>query len=255
MKLSANLGFLWPELELLDAIDAAARSGFSAVEFHWPYVTHSIDVALAAETLGIDIVCLNTVGGDLANREFGLAALAGRFDDARSAVDKALAYAADVSASYINVLAGTAEGRAADEAYRQTLTYAVERAETYDIGVLIEPLNPHDNPGYYLHHVDQAAEVIEAMGSDRLRLLLDCYHAARVGDDVVKLIARHGPLIGHVQIASVPDRREPDHGVVDYRRVVEALGAGGYDGYVAGEYQPRSTTEAGLGWMSLLASA
>ncbi len=255
MKLSANLGYLWPDLEVLEAIQAAKEAGFEGVEFHWPYVTHALDVALAAEATGLAIVSLNTVGGDLARGDFGLAALPGRSDEARASVDKALAYAADVAAQHVHVLAGKASGAAAERAYLDTLGYAAERSATYGIGILIEPMNPVDAPGYYLDDIETAVRTIREVGSPQVRLLFDCYHIARIHGDVEPSIAAYGDLIGHVQIASVPDRNEPDTGSVDYAQVFSALDRIGYTGFIGAEYRPKSTTDRGLAWMRMLADS
>lgn len=251
-RLSANLGFLWPELELLDAIKAANDAGFEAVEVHWPYITHALQVALVLEELGIPLVSLNTVGGDLANGEFGLSAIPEREEDARANIDKAFAYAHDVSAQFIHVLAGKASGEVARDTFVKNLRYAAERGQEYGVGVLIEPISRETQPDYYLTHVDQAAAIIRDVGQPNLKMLFDCYHVQLTEGDLINRIQVHLGIIGHIQIASVPERSEPDTGEVDYRSLLRQIDDLGYEGFVGAEYKPAGRTSAGLGWMSLI---
>lgn len=251
MKLSANLGMLWTELDLLEAMHAAHSAGFAAVETYWPYITRSVDVALVLEELGIPMISLNTVGGDLAKREFGLAALPGREDEARAAIDKAMAYALDVSARHVHVLAGRVERDAAStEVYMQNISYAGERGAAYGIDVLIEPISHVSQTDYFLHDVDQAAEILAALDAPNVRMLFDCFHVASSGGNVAELLEEHLDLVGHVQLASVPERGAPVPGSADTQAMHRVLEAGGYEGFVAGEYIPAGRTEDSLAWMA-----
>lgn len=249
-RLSANLGFLWPELELLDAVRAASDAGFAAVEVHWPYITHAVEVALVLEELGLPLISLNTVGGDLASGEFGLSAVPGREEDARLNIDKAFAYAADVSARYVHVLAGKAHGDKARDTFVQNLRYAAERGREFDVGVLIEPVSAATQSDYFLTHVDQAASIVADVGEPNVKILFDCYHVQLTEGDLLTRIRTHLPMIGHIQIAAVPDRAEPDHGEVDYPELLAQIDALGYHGFVGAEYKPAGRTSDGLGWMA-----
>lgn len=249
-KLSANLGFLWPELELLEAIRVAKDVGFDAVEVHWPYITHAVEMALVLEELHMPLISLNTVGGDLNAGEFGMAALAGREEDARAGIDKALAYAADVSAKFVHVLAGRAQGEEARASFVENLTYAAAKAQEYGVSILIEPISEATQPGYFLTHVDQAASIITEVGQPNVKILFDCYHVQLTEGDLINRIETHLPLIGHIQIAAVPDRGEPGHGEVDYPELLRQVDALGYDGYVGAEYKPTGLTSDGLSWMA-----
>lgn len=251
-RLSANLGFLWPELELLDAIRAAHRSGFEAIEVHWPYITQALEVALVLEELGMPLICLNTVGGDLTSGEFGLTALPGREDDARIAIDKAFAYALDVSARHVHVLAGKAEGDKATETFVSNLAYASSRGREFDIGVLIEPISQQTQPGYFLSHVDQAADIIDRVGEANVKILFDCFHVELTDGDLLARVEANLDRIGHIQIAAVPDRAEPDHGDVDYPTLLRQIDELGYHGFVGAEYRPAGSTDEGLGWMAAI---
>ena len=251
-RLSANLGFLWPELELLDAIRAAKAAGFEAVEVHWPYITHALEVALVLEELGMPLVVLNTVGGDLANGEYGLAAVPGREGDARAGIDKALAYAVDVSARFVHVLAGKSDSSEARATFVENLRYAAARGTEFGVGVLIEPISSQTQPDYFLTHVDQAAAIVADVGDPNLRIMFDCYHTQLTEGDVLSRIESHLHLIGHIQIAAVPDRAEPDHGELDYPDLLRRIDALGYDGFIGAEYKPAGRTGDGLGWMAAM---
>lgn len=245
MRFSANLGFLWTELALPDAIRAAAAAGFDAVECHWPYDVPAQDVADALHETGLPMLGLNTVRG--AAGENGLSALPGREDEARAAVDQALAYAAATDTGAVHVMAGFAQGDAAHAAFVDTLRYACDRAQGRTI--LIEPLNHYDAPGYFLRTTTQAEAIIVEVGAPNLKLMFDCYHVQLLEGDVTHRLERLLPLIGHVQVASVPDRGAPDHGELHYPHVWEVLKHLGWDAPVGAEYKPNGPTEPTLGWM------
>ena len=251
-RLSANLGFLWPELDLLDAIRAAKEAGFDAVEVHWPYITHAVEVAIVLEDLQFPLISLNTVGGDLASGDFGLSAVPGREDDARANIDKAFAYALDVSARFVHVLAGKTDDEGAHDTFVANLRHASDRGAEYGVGVLIEPISHQTHPDYYLTHVDQAAAIIGDVDRDNVHILFDCYHVQLTEGDLLARIEQHLPLIGHIQIAAVPDRAEPDHGEVDYPQLLRQIDGLGYDGFVGAEYKPTGRTGDGLGWMAAI---
>ena len=250
MKFSANLGLLWRELALPDAIRAAARTGFDAVECHWPYDVPARDVRAALDETGLPMLGLNTIRGRVDQGETGLAALPGREEEARAAIDEALDYALAVGARSIHVMAGDAEGGAARQAFLTNLRYAADRAAPYGLTILIEPLNRFDWPGYFLRTTDQAADMIANIGAPNLRLMFDCYHVQITEGDLTRRLKALLPIIGHVQIASVPDRGEPDRGEVNYSHIFDILAALGYDRPIGAEYRPSGPTEESLGWMS-----
>lgn len=248
-RLSANLGFLWTELPLPEAIRAAARAGFEAVECHWPYAVDPAEVSAVMAETGLPMVGLNTPRGDTARGDNGLAALPGREGEARAAIDQAIDYAQAIGAQKVHVMAGKAEGPAARATFLANLAHAAERAAAAGVGILIEPLNPRDAPGYFLNSSALAAEILTELGHPAVAMMFDCYHIQIVEGDLTRRLERLLPLIGHVQIAGVPERGEPDRGEVAYERLLPALDGMGYDGFVGAEYRPAGATEAGLGWM------
>ena len=247
---SANLGFLFTDRPLPEAVRAAARAGFAAVECHFPYETPVADLRAALDETGLPMLGVNTVRGDVAAGDFGLAALPGREAEARAAIDQAVDYARAVGAGAVHVMAGRSGGGAAAEAaYRANLAHACERAA--GLTVLIEPINQRDAPGYHLSRVEHAAEIVGAAPHDNLRIMFDFYHVQIAQGDLLRRFEAHLPLTGHVQIAAVPDRGEPDAGEVDYPEVVAAVRAMGYAAPIGAEYRPRhGSTEAGLGWLA-----
>ncbi|MCP5081821.1 MAG: TIM barrel protein [Alphaproteobacteria bacterium] len=253
-KFSANLGFLWTELELPKAILAAHDAGFEAVECHFPYDVPEEDVCKALEATGLPMVGLNTVRGDTEAGEFGLAALPGAEERARAAIDQAIAYAAATGTFNVHVMAGQSASRdGAHEVFVENLRYAADRAAAAGVGILIEPINRRDVPEYFLSNVDQAAKIIEEIGVPNLKMMFDCYHIQIMQGDLTKRLEAHLPLIAHVQIAGVPGRNEPDTGEVAYPWLLGALDDLGYTGFVGAEYVPLDTTQAGLSWLEAYA--
>jgi len=249
-RFSANLGFLWAGLPLPDAIRAAHRAGFDAVECHWPYDSDPAALRGALAETGLPMLGLNTLRGRPG--ENGLSALPGREAEARAEIDRALDFAAEIGCGAVHVMAGFAQGAGAGAAFRANLDHACRRAAAQGATILIEPLNHHDAPGYFLTHADQAAAIIEALGHDNLRLMFDCYHLQIMDGDISRRLRALLPIIGHVQIASVPDRGTPDHGELDYRHVCALLDELGWERPVGAEYKPAGDTGDSLGWMALL---
>ncbi len=250
MKFSANLGFLWADRPLPEAIRAAKAAGFDAVECHWPYDIAAEDVADVLAETGLPMLGLNTSRGDVSAGENGLSALPGREPEARDAIDQAIDYAATIGAANVHVMAGFAEGRAAHEAFVANLAYACEQASRNGAGVLIEPLNRHDAPGYFLRTTDQAVAIIAEVGAPNLRLMFDCYHVGRTEGDIITRLAALLPHVGHIQFAAVPDRGAPDHGEIDYGHVFAKIPRLGWNKPLGAEYKPGADTDATLGWMA-----
>lgn len=249
-KFSANLGFLWAELSLPDAIRAAKAAGFDAVECHWPYDTAADAVRGALEETGLTMLGLNTRRGDVEAGDNGLSALSGREAEARAAIDEAIKYATAINTPNIHVMAGFAECSKARHTFIDNLIYACESAAEHNLTILIEPLNEHDAPGYFLQTTKQAREIIQDVGMPNLKLMFDCYHVARTEGDVISRLKELMPIIGHIQFASVPDRGAPDHGEINYKQVFSEIQALGWNTPLGAEYKPNGDTEATLAWMS-----
>ncbi|GIT89616.1 hydroxypyruvate isomerase [Jannaschia pagri] len=248
MRFSANLGFLWTDLSLPDAIRAAKAAGFAAVECHWPYDTPAAEVRAALEETGLPMLGLNTSRGNPG--ENGLSALPGRGAKARAAVDQALDYAAATDTGAVHVMAGFAQGPEAHAAFVETLTYATARAAEAGRTILIEPLNRYDAPGYFLTTTDQATSIIAEIGAPNLKLMFDCYHVQLMEGDLSHRLEALQPQVGHIQFAGVPARGRPDVGEVNYAHVFAHIRDLGYTMPLGAEYKPGGPTEDTLGWLA-----
>lgn len=235
-RLSANLGFLWPDLPLLARVDAAAAADFHAIELHSPYDTPLAELRAACAFHGLATLSLNTPLGEHPG-DFGLAAARGRKAEFRTNFRQAPGYARAAGANFVHVLAGNAEPSA---------------AEAPDLVLLLEPMNRRDRPGYFYARPEEAAAMMDAVGARNLALMFDAYHMGMEGIDVIASLTAYLPRIAHVQIAAIPSRAEPDEGQLDYGAVFAALDRLGYVGWVGYEYRPRGATKAGLGWRRAL---
>lgn len=250
MRFSANLGFLWTDRPLPDAIRAAHAAGFDGVECHWPYDTPAADTAAALRETGMPMLGLNTRRGNTAIGENGLSALPGREADARAAIDEALAYARATGTRAVHVMAGNSGGPRARAAFVANLTHACAAAAPYGITILIEPLNPYSAPGYFLNSTGLAADILREVGQPNLKLMFDCFHVQIIEGDVTRRLEALLPLVGHIQIASVPDRGTPDHGELDYGYVLSRLADLGWHSPVGAEYLPEGGVPQDLRWLA-----
>ncbi len=249
-KISANLGFLWTDRPLPERIRAAAAAGFAAVECHFPYLHTPESIAKVLEDTGLHMVGLNVGLGAGGADDFGLAARPDRRDEARELIEQSIAYGTALAVDYVSVTSGKdITDPKAEHVFRDNLTYACDHASPHGINVVIEPLSEGAAPGAYLSTVEQAIETIDAIDRPNMKLMLDCFHTGVSQGDVIGRLRRHARHLGHVQIASVPDRSEPDHGDLDLAEVFAVLDEVGYTGWVGAEYHPRATVEAGLDWM------
>lgn len=252
-RFSANLGFLWPDRPLLERIEAAANAGFKAIELHWPYDVPAEAVRAACLKDELILLGLNTATGDAAKGEFGLAALAGRRDDFKASLDQAIAYAHASGASSIHVMAGVVPADGKEQARRifaENLSLAAEKAP--DLTILLEPINQRDKPGYFYSTIGEAASLIDEIGLANIKIMFDVYHVGVSEGDILTRLRKYLPLIGHIQIAAVPSRAEPDEGEIAYPAIFKELDQLGYTGWVGCEYKPRAGTDEGLGWTSAL---
>lgn len=248
-RFAANISWLFQEWDFPDRFAAAADAGFTAVECLFPYAHDPDMIARQLARHGLAMALINLPPGDADKGEKGLAALAGRAADFSAALDMALRHAQAYDVRRLHVMAGIAQGAAAMATYRDSLALACDRAGPRGITITIEPLNPRDVPGYLLNDFAMAEQIITTMARPNLKLQFDIYHRRMLGGDVPQGLASLMPLIGHVQIASVPGRHEPLGGEGDDRAALAALAGAGYDGFVGCEYRPANGTLAGLGWL------
>ena len=246
LNFAANLSMLFTELPLLARIGAAAEAGFEAVEILFPYQVAAAELKAELDRHDLPLVLINTPPGDFAAGERGFAAVPGAEQRFAVAMRQAAEYARAADCPRVHVMAGIAAADAAGEA---TFIANLRQAAETGLTILIEPLNPFDMPGYFLSRIEQAAGIVQAVNLPNVRLQFDIYHAQMWGGDLARRLARHLPVTGHIQIAGVPGRHEPDHGEINYSFLFDLIARSGYDGYVGCEYRPRAGTLAGLTWL------
>lgn len=255
-RYAANLSMLFNEVPFLDRFAAAARAGFDAVEFLFPYDYEPDDIAARLSSNGLTQALFNLPPGRWADGERGLAALPGREDEFAASVQLALPYARATGCKRLHAMSGITPPNADPARMRETLVnnlrLAARAVATDGVTLLIEPINSRDMPGYFLNLPQQAIDIIEEVGESNLALQLDLYHCQIMQGDLAKTMAKHIGRVGHVQIAGVPDRHEPDSGEVNYNFLMRRLDELGYSGFVGCEYRPRGRTEDGLGWLAAM---
>jgi hydroxypyruvate isomerase len=258
-KLSANLSFLFTEVPFLERFGEAARTGFDAVEFGFAYDVPVAEIAgrLAENRLGC--VLINAPPGDIDAGDRGIASLPGREHEFADSMEVALRFASTLRSPRIHVLSGVVpEG--ADEARRalqrstlvRNLRAACALARDRNITLLIEALNPRDVPNYLFSTQAEAHAIRAEVGARNLKVQMDCYHTQMVEGDIAAKLERWLAEIGHIQIAGVPGRHEPDIGEINYGWLLRRIDELGYDGWVGCEYRPLRATRSGLGWRQTL---
>jgi hydroxypyruvate isomerase len=251
-RLAANLTMLFNEVPFLDRFEAAARAGFTAVEFLFPYEHPPAELRARLEANGLTLVLHNLPPGDWARGERGIGCHPDRAAEFQAGVDRAIEYAAALGCPQLNCLAGIAPAGVPADTLRATfvdnLRYAAEKLKAAGIKLLIEPINTYDIPGFYLNRTAQALELIAEAGSDNLYVQYDIYHAQRMEGELANTIKANLGKIAHMQLADNPGRNEPGTGEINYRFLFDWIDRAGYDGWIGCEYKPKTTTEAGLGW-------
>ena len=251
-RLAANLSTLFAEVGFMQRFERAARAGFTAVECQFPYEFPSREIAAALDDSGLRMVLHNLPAGDWAAGERGIACHPHRVAEFRAGVDQAMAYAATLGVAQLNCLAGIKPKGIADADARRTLAenlaFAAARFGAAGIRLLIEPINTFDIPGFLIDRTRQALDLIAEVGSDNLLLQYDIYHMQRMEGDLARTIETNLARIGHLQLADNPGRHEPGTGEINHTFLLDHLDRIGYAGWIGCEYQPATTTEAGLGW-------
>jgi 2-dehydrotetronate isomerase len=271
-QFAANLTMMYTEYSFLDRFEAAARDGFRAVEMLFPYAypTHELQTRLQAN--GLQLALFNapaggasdtTVDSAWAHGQRGTACLAGREEEFRFGLARALHYATALQCPRIHIMAGLvpagANAATLQATYVANLQYAAHEAAKVGVALMIEPINTRDMPGYYLHMQEHAHATLQAVGAPNLQLQMDLYHCQIMQGDVATRLRASvaAGIVGHIQIAGVPERHEPDTGELNYPYLLDLLDTLGYSGWVGCEYRPRRgsvphATRDGLAWRQSL---
>lgn len=249
-RLAANLSMLFTELPFLARFGAAARAGFRAVEYQFPYAFGSAaEVAQAAQDAGVQVVLHNIPAGDAAKGDRGLGCLPDRRSEFREAVARAVEYARAAGCPRLNCLAGVAPR---DAAHHDTLVenvrFAASTLDAAGMRLMIEPINVRTVPGFFLTGTAQAVEVLDAAGAANAFVQYDLFHMQIMEGDLAKTIERLLPRIGHMQLADVPGRHEPGSGEINYPWLLDEIDRLGYAGWIGCEYNPQADTLSGLEW-------
>ena len=275
-RFAANLSLLYTELPFLDRFEAAARDGFEAVEYLFPYAFDLAELLARLKANGLQQVLFNAPPGGTdapgidaawAAGARGTASVPGREAEFRAGVELALRYADALDCPRIHCMAGllseSAAGAdqesAARSVYVSNLRWAATEAAKSGRTILIEPINPRDMPRFFLNRQDDAHAVVQEVGAPNLQVQMDLYHCQIVEGDVAMKLRQYLPTgrVGHLQIAGVPERHEPDVGELNcaylFEVIDEVAAQCGWQGWVGCEYRPRLGVEPGgpsrgLGW-------
>lgn len=252
-RFAANLTMMYNEHAFLDRFGAAARDGFQGVEFLFPYEHPAAEIKARLAEHGLAQALFNAPPGDWAKGERGMASRPGREDEFKRSIALALEYARVLGNQRLHVMAGLiapGEDRARHrDAYVGNLAHAAAEAKPLGITVVIEPINTRDIPGFFLNRQDEAHAVCKDVGAANLKVQMDLYHCQIVEGDLAMKIRQFMPGVGHLQIAGVPERHEPDLGEINYPYLFSLIDELGYDGWIGCEYRPRKGTSEGLGWV------
>jgi hydroxypyruvate isomerase len=256
-RFAANLSMMFTEVPFLDRFAAAAKAGFTAVEFLFPYDHPAEEVGKRLKGNGLTQALFNLPPGNWDAGEKGFAALPARFDDLKKSLHTALPYAQATGVKRLHLMAGIAnrgDARAVEAFYKSVAT-AAEFFAPHGLDVVIEPINPRNVPGYFLDDFLFARDLINELKIPNLKLQFDIYHCQIIHGDVTMRLREMMPIVGHIQIASIPSRNEPDGEELNYPFVFAELDRLGYGGFVGCEYNPRGKTTDGLGWFKPYAGA
>ena len=252
-RFAANLSMLFTEVPFLDRFERAARAGFKAVEFLFPYAHTPEEVRERIDAHQLQIVLHNLPAGDWDAGERGIACDPARVAEFRAGVAKATTYAKALGVPQLNCLAGKAPAGVDAATLRRTfvenLRFAAAELDKVGLRLLIEPINPFDIPGFYLNRTDQALSILDEVAAPNACVQYDIYHAQRTEGELAATLQKHLARIAHVQLADNPGRNEPGTGEINYPFLFAHLDRIGYQGWVGCEYKPAAGTEAGLGWM------
>jgi hydroxypyruvate isomerase len=257
-RFAANLTMMFTEVPFLDRFELAAKAGFKAVEFLFPYAFEPQQIRQRLDDNGLILVLHNLPAGNWDAGERGIACLPDRTQEFRAGVDRAIGYAQALGVGQLNCLAGKAPAGAADEVLRATfvenLAFAASALSGAGLRLLIEPINTFDIPGFYLNRTTQAAGILVEVGAENAFIQYDIYHAQRMEGELAATVQKYLPRIGHIQLADNPGRNEPGTGEINYPFLFAHLDRIGYSGWIGCEYKPATTTEAGLGWLQRMAA-
>lgn len=249
-KLCANLTMMFQEYDFLDRFAVAADAGFSGVEVLFPYEFEADEIAALLELHKLELCLINLFPGDWERGDRGFGALPHKRDAFCHSVDLGLRYAQDMNAAAVHLMAGIAERSAENrQCYIDNVRYAADVVANAGKTLCLEPISTPTIPGYFLNSTWEAVDLIDEIAHSAVKLQLDIFHHQMTHGDVIGAIPNLLDRIGHMQIAGVPDRNEPDQGNLNYAAIFNHLDALEYNGWVGCEYLPKGKTQEGLSWI------
>jgi hydroxypyruvate isomerase len=254
MRFCPNVSMLFKEVDFVERFALTAEAGFTGVEFWWPSGEDLDRVETAIKDAGLQVALFNFDAGDMPSGDRGLLSDPERRQEFRDNVPVALELARNVGCSRLNALVGL-ELDGVDtteqlELARDNVIWAADQAAEHGIEVMIEPINTFENGPYLLYTTSAAADFIEQVGRDNVKLQYDVYHMQRMEGNVVATLRERAGGIGHIQVADSPDRGEPGTGELNYLYIFAALEELPYGGWIGLEYNPTTaTTEDSLAWL------
>ena len=256
-QFAANLTMLYNEVPFLDRFAAAAKDGFDAVEFMFPYDYEPAQIADLLAANGQKLVLHNLPAGNWGGGDRGIACQPGRVEEFRAGVEKAVTYAKALNCPKLNCLAGIPTGDASEarQVLVENLRFAGKKLADAGLELLLEPVNTRDVPGFFVNKIDQALSILDDVGMSNVRLQFDIYHTQVMEGDIANKLAAHFDRIGHLQLADNPGRNEPGTGEINYPFLFRRIDELGYKGWIGCEYRPKAATSAGMGWRAALVSA
>ncbi|HMN36704.1 MAG TPA: TIM barrel protein [Hyphomicrobium sp.] len=252
LRFAANLSFLFNEAAFSDRFAAAAAQGFKACEFMFPYDFDAAELRSSLDRNGLKLVLFNAAQGDWNAGERGIAAVPGRESEFDAAISRAADYARMLGNNLVHVMAGLERQGANRTTFVANLKRAADRVASEGLTLIIEPINTRDMPGYFLSRTRQALDILADVGRGNVGLQFDLYHRHIMDGDVEEGLREARDFIQHMQIASPPDRGEPDKGDLDFKHLLCVIDESGYEGYIGLEYKPRNGTVPGLAWAKAL---
>ena len=251
-RFAANLSWMFTEHAFADRFQAAADAGFEAVECQLPYDFPARSLAGKRQSAGVRQIMFNAPPGDLKAGEYGLAGLPGREQEFRDSISKALEYAAALGCPLIHVLSGIVpEGESESrcwKTYLANVAWAAETCAPEGVGVLLEPINTVERPGYLVSLTARAREAVDEIGHDNVGIQYDFHNAQLMEGHITRTLEANIACIRHMQIAGLPNRTPPDEGEMNHRYLFELIDRLGYGGWVGCEYRPKGSTLESLAW-------
>jgi hydroxypyruvate isomerase len=253
-KFSIMLWTVFRQLPFEERLEKVTEAGYQNVEltgeFHNWTDAEFADVNRRKRALGINFDCTSGLRHGIGNPEERQALLA----DVRNI----LPILDRLECPALIVMSGNRvpglERQAQHESCIEGLKRAAELVEGKNVRLLLENIDPEENPHYYLTSVAEGFEIIRAVNHPQVQFLYDFYHEQIAEGNLIEKLEKNIDLVGLVHIADVPGRHEPGTGEIDYRNIFRKLAQLNYRHYAAMEYLPTYDAVKSLRAMKMMAT-